>query len=121
MARKKIREFEAKRLIFDQLNLDGYEAVLVDETTNLDSLPGWTKNSRLTVKPDQLFGKRKKLGLVLLDADLEQVKSFINEHLNKEIIIGKAADKLTHFLIERYVPHEKEYYLCFNSEREEDI
>ena len=41
--------------------------------------------------------------------------------MNKEITIGKATDKLTHFLIEPYHAHEKEYYLCMTSERDKDI
>ena len=118
MARKKIREYDAKRLLAEKLGFD-YNAILVDPQTDLDSLP--QISAKMTVKPDQLFGKRKKHGLVLLDADLEQVKKFIKEHLNKEVTIGKTTDKLTHFLIEPYVEHFMEYYVAITSEREKDI
>jgi len=68
-----------------------------------------------------LFGQRGKQGLVLVNSTLDQVKSFIKENLNKEIIIGNTKDKLTHFLIEPFITHEKEYYLSFLSERNSDV
>ncbi len=118
MARVKVREYDAKKLIHEQLGLD-YNGVLVTQETDLSTLPQVAE--RLTVKPDQLFGKRGKLGLVLLNADLQQVKEYLKQYMNKEINIGKATDKLTHFLIEPYVKHEREYYLCITSERDQDI
>jgi len=120
MARKKIREYDAKRLIAEKLGLD-YNAVLVTPEADLENLPLWTHTIKLTVKPDQLFGKRKKHGLVLLNADLEQAKRFIKENTNKEVTLGKATDKLTHFLIEPYLEHEEEYYLSIVSGRDHDI
>ncbi|MDP3698694.1 MAG: ATP citrate lyase citrate-binding domain-containing protein [Nanoarchaeota archaeon] len=123
MARVKIREFDAKNLILAKLNRI-YKGILIDSTTNLEQLSlqyPWILQEKLTVKPDQLFGKRGKLGLVLLNADFQQVKGYLQRHLNKEITIGKATDKLTHFLIEPFIPHEKEYYLSITSERDHDI
>src|SRR3989344_3971150 len=109
MAREKIREFDAKRLILKNLN-QNYQGILIDPTTDLELLATqypWLLEKKLTIKPDQLFGKRGKLGLVLLNADFQQVKHYLQEHMNQEITIGKATDKLTHFLIEPYVEHEK--------------
>ena len=122
MARVKIREYDAKKLLLENLQQE-YRAVVMDSTTNVDTLPQqhpWLLQDKLVIKPDQLFGKRGKLGLVLLNADFQQVKEYLKEHLNKEITIGKSTDKLTHFLIEPYLPHEKEYYLCLTSERDHD-
>ncbi|MBI2145845.1 ATPase [Candidatus Woesearchaeota archaeon] len=121
MARYKIREYDAKRLMAENIpNLD-CRNVLVTPETNLDVLPKehpWLLTSKLVVKPDQLFGKRKKLGLVLINADFAQVKEFILTHRNKPLTIGKATDTLTHFLIEPYIPHEQEYYLSITSRRD---
>jgi len=125
MARKKIREYDAKRLIAKNIDL-GLEVkgILIDQTTDLNSLDfsslPWLAQP-LVVKPDQLFGQRGKHGLVLVNANLEQTKSFIKENLNKEIVIGKIKDRLTHFLIEPFIPHDKEYYLSFLSERDGDV
>src|SRR3989338_6097929 len=123
MASVKIREFDAKNLLLKNLKQE-YLAVLVDPDTDLNILSQqhpWLLNNKLVIKPDQLFGKRGKLGLVLLNADFQQVKEYLQQYLNKEITIGKATDKLTHFLIEPYLEHEKESYLSITSERDHDL
>jgi len=123
MARQKIREYDAKNHILKNLNQD-YKGVLLDVSSNLDDLSQqypWLLQEKLVIKPDQLFGKRGKLGLVLLNADFNQVKEYLQQYLNQEFTIGKATDKLTHFLIEPYVEHEKEYYLSITSERDHDL
>ncbi|MEK6899610.1 MAG: ATPase, partial [Nanoarchaeota archaeon] len=119
MARQKIREYDAKKLILSDLK-QNYKGILIEPATDLENLPKeypWLLEKKLVIKPDQLFGKRKKLGLVLLDADFQQVKQYLQEHMNKEFTICKATDRLTHFLIEPYLAHEKEYYLCITSQR----
>lgn len=156
MARRKIREFDAKRIIAqnilgtrgDQIQYLQYRtinqlfnSILIGPKTSLESLPTqypWLLHQKLVVKPDMLFGQRKKLGLVLLGASWHEAVAWLNEHRNKEFSISKATgskatgngigkvtdrivtDKLTHFLIELYVPHEKEYYLAITSERDGD-
>jgi len=122
MARAKIREFDAKKLILEKLN-QNYKGILVDSIIDIDLLPKqypWLLQEKLTVKPDQLFGKRGKLGLVLLSANFEEVKKYLQQHLNEEFVIGKVTDRLTHFLIEPYIEHEEEYYLSITSERNYD-
>src|SRR3989344_9058080 len=102
MARVKIREFDAKKLLLENLKQE-YKGILVGSSTDMDTLPQrhpWLLEEKLVIKPDQLFGKRGKLGLILLNADLQQVKGYLKQYMNKEINIGKATDKLTHFLIE---------------------
>lgn len=120
MARKKIREYTAKKIIAGSIPHITFQSTLIDLNTNLESLP-LQLNQQFTIKPDQLFGKRKKHNLVLLNANINQVKDYLKEHLNKEITIGKATDKLTHFIIEPYIPHEKEYYFSITSERDGDL
>jgi ATP-citrate lyase beta-subunit len=99
-------------------------SLLVDPETDLDNLAiqhGWLVKQNLVVKPDQLFGKRGKNNLVLVDAPFEEVSDWIKERINTEVTIGAVTDKLTHFLIEEYVPHEKEYFLAIRSERDNDL
>lgn len=43
-------------------------------------------SSRLVVKPDMLFGKRGKSGLVGLNLDLAQVAEFVKERIGKEVV-----------------------------------
>ncbi|MEA1870803.1 MAG: ATP citrate lyase citrate-binding domain-containing protein [Candidatus Bipolaricaulota bacterium] len=135
MAQKGIREYDAKRLIAKALpeysngafSFEGRMA-LVSPKTNLTALAGenpWLKSERLVVKPDQLFGKRGKNNLLLLDVDFDQARAWIEERMNKEVTIvqttGETTGRLTHFLIEPFVPHEEEYYLAFTSKADADI
>eukprot|EP01100_Stratorugosa_tubuloviscum_P013183 TRINITY_DN6494_c0_g3_i1.p1 TRINITY_DN6494_c0_g3~~TRINITY_DN6494_c0_g3_i1.p1 ORF type:complete len:427 (+),score=239.36 TRINITY_DN6494_c0_g3_i1:51-1331(+) len=125
MARKKIREHQAKRLLREHLkrlaNLDlEIVSVLIDENSDLNKLAiehNWL-NGKLVVKPDMLFGQRGKHNLVLLNATLEQVKNFIAEKMGKEIQVNNAIGILTHFIIEPFIPHKEEYYLSIVSNRE---
>jgi ATP citrate (pro-S)-lyase len=43
---------------------------------------------KLVVKPDMLFGKRGKSGLVALNLDIAQVKEFVKERLGVEVVYG---------------------------------
>ncbi len=127
MASKKIREYDAKRIICNNIDQNqveiAFSSVLISPETNLNTISQehpWLNQNKLVVKPDQLFGKRKKHNLVLINASIEKVKEFIKSHRNKNVIIGKATDKLTNFLIEPFVSHEEEYYLAITSERDHD-
>jgi len=60
----------------------------VTESTDFNELPEkepWLLSSKLVVKPDMLFGKRGKSGLVALNLDLAEVASFVKERLGKEV------------------------------------
>ncbi|MBI2669166.1 ATPase [Candidatus Woesearchaeota archaeon] len=123
MARRKIREFDAKNLIARQLNLE-YKAVLITPETKIQELPSlypWLLREKLVIKPDQLFGKRKQYNLVLAEVSFDEVLRFLEQHRNKLISLGKATDTLTHFLLEPFIPHQEEYYLAIISERDSDI
>ncbi len=76
MARRKIREFEAKKIIVEQLGRSNpqiktsWQAALITPQTDLAQLPTshpWLLKTQLVIKPDQLFGKRAKYGLVLVN------------------------------------------------------
>jgi len=130
MARRGIREYDAKRVFYRMV--PGYSGdkvkfeimpVLVDSGTDLDSLPEghpWLENLRLVVKPDQLFGKRGKSGLVLLDASYDEAKKFIKAKMGKKAKVGKVTGTLSHFLVEPFVPHDVEYYIAMKMESDGD-
>jgi len=130
MAQRGIREYDGKRLMKKYLkDYTGipYEGnlVLVGPETNLEKLPDehpWLLEKKLVVKPDQLFGKRGKHGLVLLNADFEGAKQFIQERRGKEVTVGRTTGILTHFLIEEFVPHDQkdEHYIAIRTFREHD-
>lgn len=122
MARRKIREYDAKQLLVEHLPQYGYvvewKGILVTPETDFTTLPQhypWLLTIPLVAKPDQLFGQRGKLGLIAVNCTFDKAKEFIQIQRNKETVIGKATDRLTHFLIEPFIHHEKEYYLAINS------
>ena len=60
----------------------------VTESTDFNELAQnepWLSSMKLVVKPDMLFGKRGKSGLVALNLDLAQVATFVKERLGKEV------------------------------------
>lgn len=130
MAQKGIREFDAKKMLAKFLpkftpggiTYDGKVALVSPETdwNKMVSENPWLNSTKLVVKPDQLFGKRGKNKLLLLDADLNGAKNWITERMNKEVQVGKSKGELTHFLIEPFVPHTKEYYIAIKGNREGD-
>ena len=130
MAQRGIREYDGKKMLATYWNeyiskdftFPG-KIVLVDPKTKLDDLPKkhkWLQTEKLVVKPDQLFGKRGKHGLIKANATFPEVKKWIKERMNKDTTVGKVTDKLTHFIIEPYIPHKEEYYIAIKSNREGD-
>ena len=132
MAQRGIREYHGKKMMakywseyFKGLEKYDGKIALIDPETTMDDLAKqdpWLTKEKLVVKPDQLIGKRGKHNLILLNATFNEAKNWINERMNKEVTIGKVTDKLTHFLIEPFVPHDenKEYYVAITSNREGD-
>ena len=129
MARKKIREFDSKRLLQQRLkSLRGIDlplkAVSVNMDSNLDKLPrehGWLQESKLVVKPDMLFGQRGKHNLVLLNASWEEAVVFLRERLGQEVSLGAVSGQMTHFIVEPFVPHSVEFYMSIQATREHTI
>ncbi len=134
MAQKGIRECDAKRLLAKAMSeLAGGEfafedrVVLVAPETDVNELPArhpWLNETKLVCKPDQLFGKRGLNDLLFVDKTFDEVKAWIAERMNVEVTIkqttGETTGRLTHFLIEPFVPHDAEYYLAFTSGHEDD-
>ena len=130
MAQKNIYEYDAKILLARELPkyYPGFnyhnKLAIIESDIDLDrfiDVNPWIKSEKVVVKPDQLFGKRGKAKLILLDADINQVKKFCKENLNKEFVIGTVKGDLTRLLVEPFIPHEKEYYVSITSDRENDI
>ena len=132
MAQRGIREYDAKKLLAERLpdyaddfDYDGQIALVTPET-DLEVVAiknPWVKKKRLVVKPDQLFGKRGAHGLILLDASWEEAKEYIEERMNREVLVGTVVGTLDTFLIEPFVPHEREeeLYVAIKSEGDQDV
>ncbi|KAK7401567.1 hypothetical protein VNO78_13152 [Psophocarpus tetragonolobus] len=125
MARKKIREYDSKRLLKEHFKrLSGQDLPIksaqITESTDFDELAEkepWLLSSKLVVKPDMLFGKRGKSGLVALNLDFAEVASFVKERIGKEVEMGGCRGPITTFIVEPFIPHNEEFYLNIVSER----
>ncbi|MFX0006409.1 MAG: ATP citrate lyase citrate-binding domain-containing protein [Promethearchaeota archaeon] len=130
MAQKNIYEYDAKKLLASQLpkyypefKYHNKLAIVSSETdfNQLISTEPWIKSEKLAVKPDQLFGKRGKANLLLLDANFDEMKKFCNNNLDKVFEIGNVRGELKRLIVEPFIPHDKEYYVSITSDRDNDI
>jgi ATP-citrate lyase beta-subunit len=134
MAQKGIREFDAKRMMSKALpefsngkiKFDASQ-VLIGPNTDLQKLADknpWLKTEKLVAKPDQLFGKRGLNNLLFVNKTWEEVQSWINDRMNKTVTIkqttGETTGELNQFLVEKFVPHEEEYYIAITTHRDND-
>ncbi len=125
MAQRGIREYHGKKMLArhldayveDSFGYDG-KIVLVSSETNWETLAKqnpWLKTEKLVAKPDQLFGKRGKHGLVLVNKDFAETSAWIKERLGQKQVVNGIEGTLTHFIIEPCVAHEAEYYVAIKS------
>jgi ATP-citrate lyase beta-subunit len=130
VASKSIYEYDAKKLLASQL--PKYDPkfkyhnklLIVDCDTDIDKAiekNPWIENQKVVVKPDQLFGKRGKANLLLLDAGCDEMKNFCYNNLDRVCEIGNVRGELKRLLVEPYIPHEKEFYVSITSDRDSDI
>lgn len=126
MAHRKVREYDAKRLLerhMERLTGErlGFRCLQVTKDTGFRKLAQehpWLNEEKLVVKPDMLFGRRGKHSLVLLNANLHEAERFAKEKLSSEIEISGVKGPITHLILEPFVPHGEEYYLSILSTRE---
>lgn len=122
MAQLAIREYDAKRM-FALFSSSQYRGYLIESEEDIDA---FTKKEALSnttwvIKPDQLFGKRGKYGLIGVNLDIASIRKWWSEHNQKRTTISKQDGLLTTFLIEPFVPHTTEYYVAIKTEREHDV
>ena len=141
MAQRAIREYDGKALFakhwdkyFDGFHY-GFKSVLVtsgDELREKAKEAGyeWLNNEPLVAKPDMLFGKRGKNGLVLFkvekpgDVTLEDAAKWIDEKSASDVtLLSGQKGRLTHFIVEPFTPHtqDQEYYISATTVGEDDV
>ncbi|UFH59758.1 ATP citrate lyase citrate-binding domain-containing protein [Sulfurovum mangrovi] len=149
MAQKAIREYDAKSILAKHWDkyfpnfTYAYETVMVQNGSELREAAkekAWLNEKALVAKPDMLFGKRGKNGLVLFrdqkpgDVKLEKAAAWIDEKANdkQEVYFAfdgdtpagePSVDYLTHFVVEPFTPHEQaeEYYISATCVGDEDM
>ncbi len=123
MSQRAIREYDAKTL-WSAYSGISYQWVLVSSQDELDSLSSRlaeTGIEQFVVKPDQLFGKRGKYGLVWVKLDAAGVISWIQERWQQTMDIDGTEWVLDTFLVEQFVPHDDEWYIAIKTDRDNDI
>uniref|UniRef100_A0A383VJY3 ATP citrate synthase n=1 Tax=Tetradesmus obliquus TaxID=3088 RepID=A0A383VJY3_TETOB len=125
MARKKVREYTGKRLLkaamkrLFGLELPIHVAQVKADTNFIELLEqhAWLNQTKLVVKPDMLFGQRGKNDLVGLNLSYPEAEEFIKARMGKQVTIKGCTGPVNTFVVEPFVPHKEEYYLCIQSNR----
>jgi len=141
MAQRAIREYDGKEIFskhwekyFSGFQY-GFKSVLIssgDELRKKSQEHGfeWLKQETLVAKPDMLFGKRGKNGLVLFkdkipgDVSLEVAARWIDEQISHPTtLLSGQHGTLTHLIVEPFTPHseEQEYYISATTVGEDDV
>jgi len=109
MARVKISEYQAKKLLFSALGISWQGMAANKHTTAKDIKKYFSPSAKLVVKVDQGVKGRGKKGLVKVNVSSEQSVDFIQQTPLYE-----------HFLIEEVIVHEQkdEQYLALERVRE---
>ena len=149
MAQKAIREYDAKSILakhWDKYFPDftyAYETVMVQNGADLietAKTKTWLNEKTLVAKPDMLFGKRGMNDLVLFrdakpgDVSLAKASSWIDEKSSSDQSVffsfdgdtptgEPSVDRLTHFIVEPFAPHEQEeeYYVSATCVGDDDV
>jgi len=122
MAQIAIREYDAKRM-FASFLASSYRGYLVESTPDLDIFDSQESDPdmRWVIKPDQLFGKRGKYGLLGVKLSNADIRKWFESHFQKTVTIGVQSGELSTFLIEPFVSHDAEYYISIQTERTHDV
>jgi succinyl-CoA synthetase beta subunit len=122
MAQLAIREYDAKRM-FANFSSSFYRGYLIQGEEDIAAFAAKEIGTPTTwvIKPDQLFGKRGKYGLIGVNLNIASIRKWWGDHDQKNTTIGKQEGLLTTFLIEPFVPHTSEYYVAIKTERDHDV
>ncbi|MDC0506114.1 ATPase [Candidatus Gracilibacteria bacterium] len=119
MAQIGIAEYDAKKMFFVSQG-EKYDGIQVKQDFGI--LDDLSDNTKYVIKPDMLFGKRGKLGLLGINLGRQDLVKWLKEKYDSciEIEIDGVKGNLNNFLVEEFVPHDQEYYISFSSHRDYD-
>ena len=113
MARKKVREYDSKRILRAAAARVAGLALPIRvaqvrpgvEWAELATAHPWLLTERLVAKPDCLFGKRGKHDLVGLNFDYAGVRAFVEARAGRRVEVAGVAGAIDVFVVEPFVPH----------------
>lgn len=121
MAQNSIREYDAKKMLADFLQKP-YDGKLIKNPQDMeDFLTNQKNNEKYIIKPDQLFGKRGKYNLIAVNLSPQEIAGWWEKHYNSRINIEKKNGALHTFLVEKFIEHEKEFYIAIKTERTDNV
>src|SRR5579885_801063 len=99
MARRKLPEFTAKKLLFEKLEIP-YQGIAIEglDEKELQKLDRLDKTKSYVVKVDQGVKKRGKQGLIGVKVSPYKIKTLLKEF---------AARGYSRFLVEDFIEHDK--------------
>ncbi len=95
-----------------------YEWIQIREFSDVEKLD---TNTQYVIKPDMLFWKRGKRGLLWLNLSKSECKDWLKKYFMKSENIDGVDGVLEVFLAEPFVKPETEFYISFAQSRDGDI
>jgi succinyl-CoA synthetase beta subunit len=117
MAQISIREYDVKKMFYKNIGKE-YSGIQIREISDIEELEDWKK---YVIKPDMLFWKRGKRGLLGINLNKTECKDWLKKYFQKQENIDGVEGALDVFLVEEIVTISDEYYLSFSQSREGDI
>jgi succinyl-CoA synthetase beta subunit len=117
MAQISIREYDVKKMFYKNIGKE-YFGIQIREISDIEELEDWKK---YVIKPDMLFWKRGKRGLLGINLNKTECKDWLKKYFQKQENIDGVEGALDVFLVEEIVTISDEYYLSFSQSREGDI
>lgn len=117
MAQVPLREYDVKKM-YAKYSHTEYHWVQIRDISDIKKLEN---HKRYIIKPDMLFGKRGKRGMLWVNLSPEEVETWLKKWYKKEVNIDGVAGTLDVFLAEEIIDIKREYYVSFSQSRDGDI
>lgn len=117
MAQISLREYDVKQM-FARYAGTFYSGIQIRDISDIEKLD---TEKKYVLKPDMLFGKRGKRGMVGINLARSEAKEWLTDWYKKEVNIDGVLGTLDVFLAEEMLPIKQEYYLSFAQSRDGDI
>ncbi len=117
MAQISIREYDVKHMFYKKI-WKSYSGIQIKEKTDIEKIQ---ERKKYVIKPDMLFWKRWKRGLLGINLSKEECKEWLEKYFKKRENIDGVDGTLDVFLAEEIVEIKNEYYLSFAQSREGDV
>lgn len=126
MAHIPISEYTAKVSFHDHWDIPYYGFSWTSDMSaqwlqkKLTDISGQIDKTQRVIKVDMGIGHRKKHNLLAINLNADEVVTRRNDHKDTHVTINTASWQLTQYIIEPYIPHTQERYVCFRTLRDLD-